>query len=71
MRFEDVPEGLSGRELGEWLERAGLVLVDFMSWKRARDPLARERPPSRRKFLSPKERAELDNEIEHGERPLW
>lgn len=72
--FGDMPAELSGatddaakRERNDWLEEHNLALVDYMSWKRERDPLSRLRPPSRRKWLSPEQQAELDREREEEE----
>jgi hypothetical protein len=72
--FADMPEPLrhvdadSPRELKQaredWLEEHGLTLVDYFGWLRARRPGAALRPPTRRKWLSPRERAELDERLE-------
>jgi hypothetical protein len=79
--FADMPSPLlevgpdSSRALKEereaWLEAHNLAAIDFFAWKRAQDPLAALRPPSRRKFLSPKEREALDDEREREGRALW
>ena len=69
--FADVPSELTGRALTEWLEERGLALVDYFAWKRAQDPEAGKRPPSRRRLLTQEQAAALDDEIEREERPLW
>ena len=46
------------------MESHNLAFVDFCAWLRDRDPQARLRPPSRRKMLSPAQRAALDEERE-------
>ena len=68
--FADLPPSLRDLSLdapaalkearAAWLQRHGLAFADFLAWKRSRDPLAKLRPPSRRKFMSPKQLAEFD-----------
>jgi hypothetical protein len=51
--FEDMPQRLQDvgpdsppklkQQRADWLERHGLAFVDFLAWKRSRDPLARRR----------------------------
>ena len=65
----DSPEKLK-RERADWLEKHGLTLVDFLSWKQSRDPLARLGPPSRRKLMSAEQLAALDARLERGP-PPW
>ena len=72
--FSDMPAHLQHVDLGspgsleheraKWLEEAGLSFVDFMSWRRSKNPAAALRPPARRRLLSPQERAELDARLE-------
>jgi hypothetical protein len=79
--FEDVPEHLrhvdadSPPKLKQaraaWLEEHGLALIDFIAWKRAQDPLAKLRPPSRRKVMSPSQLAALDAQREQEGEPPW
>ena len=79
--FEDMPEHLRAvgldsseqlkQEQADWLEANNLTLVDFMSWKRARDPAAKLRPPSRRRWLSRQERVALDAERQREEWKPW
>jgi hypothetical protein len=59
------------QERADWLEANGLTLVDFMSWKRAQDPLAKLRPPSRRKLMSPDQLAAFDAQREREGEPPW
>jgi hypothetical protein len=61
----DVPDEVK-RELHEWVESHGLLMVDFFTWKRDQLDKARgtKRPPTRRRWLSGRERAELDAERE-------
>lgn len=56
---------------GDWLERHGLTLVDFLAWKRAQDPFARLRLPSRRKLMSAEQLAALDAQREREGEPPW
>jgi len=65
----DSPAELK-RQRDRWLERHGLALVDLMAWKRAQDPAAALRPPSRRKLMRPEELAKLDEQLEK-EPPRW
>jgi hypothetical protein len=65
--FSDMPKRLvearddqAKRERLDWLEAHGLALVDFLSWKRSQDPLAKLGPPSRRKFMPAEQLTELD-----------
>jgi hypothetical protein len=76
--FSDMPELLvdaqddaARRERTTWLEEHGLTLVDFLAWKRSRDPLAELRPPSRRKLMRPDELAVLDALREREGPPPW
>jgi hypothetical protein len=71
VRFEDVPAVLTGRAQAEWLEARGLSFVDYLDWKRDQDPLAKLRPPSRRKLMSAKQRAALDAQREREGAPPW
>jgi hypothetical protein len=77
-RFEDMPQRLveasedaAKRERAEWLEEHGLTLVDFMSWRRAQDPTVQQRPPARRKLMTPKQLAEFDRQREQEGDPKW
>ena len=67
--FSDMPKRLQRREGDSreraarrmrWLERHGLSVVDYFGWLRSQDPRGASRPPSRRKFMSTEELAELD-----------
>jgi hypothetical protein len=79
--FEDMPEHLrhvdwaSTEELkrarAAWLEEHGLAFVDFIAWKRAKDPLAKLRPPSRRKLMSAEQLAAWDAQLEREGEPSW
>jgi phage-related minor tail protein len=59
----DSPEELKQQRDG-WLAENGLALVDLQAWKRSRSPLAKSRPPSRRKWMSTEQLAELDSRLE-------
>jgi hypothetical protein len=76
--FGDMPKRLvearddqAKREQLEWLERHGLGVVDYFGWLRSQNPRAAPRPPSRRKFMSAKELAELDARREQEGEPKW
>jgi hypothetical protein len=80
--FEDMPKRLrhvdadSPPKLKQaraaWLEEHSLAFVDFIAWRRAKDPLAKLRPPSRRKLMSAEQLADLDAQREReGEQPPW
>jgi hypothetical protein len=58
------------RRRAAWLEEHGLTLVDLQAWRRAQDPRAARRPPSRRKFMRPEELAKFDEQLEK-EPPRW
>jgi hypothetical protein len=49
-----------------WLEANDLLMIDFFTWKRNQLDKSRstKRPPARRRWLSGRERAELDAERE-------
>jgi hypothetical protein len=66
----DSPPKLTQQRDG-WLAENGLTLVDFMAWRRSQDPLAKRRPPSRRKLMRPEELAELDARREQEGEPEW
>jgi len=66
----DSPPKLRQQRDG-WLEEHGLTLVDLMSWKRSRNPLAKRRPPSRRKLMRLEELAVLDAQREREGPPPW
>jgi hypothetical protein len=80
-RFEDMPQELQDvgldsspelkRERAGWLEANGLTMVDYMSWRRAKDPAAKLRPPSRRRHMSAEELAEFDRQREQEGDPRW
>lgn len=79
--FEDMPEHLRHvdadstpelkRARADWLEGAGLTTVDLLAWRRSRNPLARLRPPSRRKLMTGAELAALDAELEREGAVRW
>jgi hypothetical protein len=76
--FTDTPQRLvyagdnaTKRVRAAWLEQAALAFVDFCIWRRRQDPVAKLRPPSRRKFLSAAELAELDKEREREGDSRW
>jgi hypothetical protein len=80
--FDDMPPELhppqEGREPSErlaarhvWLETNGLRLVDYLGWLRSRRLGAHRRPPSRRRWLSREQLAQLDAERERNGDPKW
>ncbi len=76
--FVDMPEELRPRE-GEsreevrarhdWLDDNGLSLVDYLGWLREQVP--NRRPPSRQKFMTPEQLAELDARLEREGDGQW
>lgn len=66
----DSPPELK-QQRDDWLEEHHLSFVDFVTWKRARDPLAAQRPPSRRKFMTAEQLRELDEKLEREGPPRW
>jgi hypothetical protein len=66
---DEPPERRARRH--DWLERHDLGLVDFLAWWRARAPATSKRPPARRRWLSPRERVELDEQREREGMSRW
>jgi hypothetical protein len=79
--FSDMPAHLQAVDLNSpdsvkeararWLEEHGLSFVDFCAWRRAQDPRARLRPPSRRKLMTAEQLAALDDALERTGGPQW
>jgi len=69
--FEDVPADLTGGAQAEWLEARGMSFVDFLDWMQDQDPLAKLRPPARRKLMSAEQLATLDTQREREGAPPW
>jgi hypothetical protein len=66
----DSPPTLK-RERESWLAQSNLSFIDSVSWRREQGPLARLRPPSRRRLMTPEQIAELDSQREREGDPRW